>query len=314
MRRQHDQFSGIDGSRRRYALRNRASGRCARCPRKSKRRYLCAKHRRHARRATRRWARRHAAKVAAANGRRKLRYAAMRLSAWLDEYIRRQLFTREFDPMSEENWRLLRLDPVANHIIQTFGRKLPQLAEMETTAPPEIKQRQLSEVATLRVRESFSIETPKCIYERLPYPSRNGGFEQAFIEKANADSTAEAFCKVNEQKHLFMRLRYVRENGLPGFYHPDFLVRTATGFWLTETKAQAQLIQPDVIRKKIAAVAWCERVNELPSDQRGGRTWNYCLVGEALFYEFRDKGATMEEILQFSRVRARTPETQSLFG
>ena len=159
------------------------------------------------------------------------------------------------------------------------------------------------------MRESSSIVTPKCIYERLPFPSRNGGFEEAFIGKANADSTAEAFCKVNEQKHLFMRLRYVRENGLPGFYFPDFLVRTNTGIWLTETKAQDQLIHADVIRKKIAAVAWCERLNELPPEQRSGRTWNYCLLGEDLFYEFRDKGATMEEILHFARVRAKTPDS-----
>jgi type III restriction enzyme len=234
------------------------------------------------------------------------------LSAWVDEFIRRKLFARQFNPFEDENWRLLCLDPVASHIIQTFGRKLPDLAATETTAPPEIKQRLLSEVATIRVRESASIVTPKCIYERLPYPSRNGGFEQTFIEKANADSTAEAFCKVNEQKHFFMRLRYVRENGLPGFYWPDFLVRTKAGIWLTETKAQYQLIQADVIRKKITAVAWCERVNELPPEQRGGRTWNYCLLGESLFYEFRDKGATMEETLQFARVRAKTADSDSL--
>jgi type III restriction enzyme len=234
------------------------------------------------------------------------------LSAWVDEFVRRRLFAREFDPFADENWRLLCLDPVANHILQTFGRKLPELAETETTAPPEIKQRWLSEVATIRVRESSSIETPKCIYERLPFPSRNGGFEEAFIGKANADSTAEAFCKVNEQKHLFMRLRYVKENGLPGFYHPDFLVRTKSGIWLTETKAQDQLIHADVIRKRIAAVAWCERVNELPPEERSGRTWNYCLLGEALFYEFRDKGAPMEEILQFARVRAKAAASDRL--
>ena len=235
------------------------------------------------------------------------------LSAWVDEFIRQKLFARQFDPLQDENWRLLCLDPVANHIIQTFGRKLPELAATETTALPEVKQRWLSEVATIRVRESSSIITPKCIYERLPFPSRNGGFEEAYIGKANADSTVEAFCKVNEQRHFFMRLRYVRENGLPGFYSPDFLVRTQTGIWLTETKAQDQLIQADVIRKKIAAVAWCERLNELPPEDRGGRIWNYCLLGENLFYEFKSKGATMEEILQFSRVRGKAAEKQSLF-
>jgi type III restriction enzyme len=185
------------------------------------------------------------------------------------------LFGRQFDPFLNENWRLLCLDVVANHIIQAFGRKLPELAATEATAPPQITHRLLSDVARIAVRESFSIETPKCIYERLPYPSRNGGFELAFMEEATVDSTVEAFCKVNEQKHLFMRLRYVKENGLPGFYSPDFLVRTEAGIWLTETKAQDQLIQADVIRKKTAAVAWCERLNELPEEQRSGRTWSY---------------------------------------
>jgi type III restriction enzyme len=235
------------------------------------------------------------------------------LSAWVDEFIRRKLFARQFEPLADENWRLLCLDAVANHIIQTFGRKLPELAETETTAPPEIVQRRLSEVPKINVRESSSIVTPKCIYERLPYPARNGGFEEAFIGKANADSTVEAFCKVNQDRHLFMRLRYQKESGVPGIYWPDFLVRTAKGIWLTETKAQDMLIQADVIRKKIAAVAWCERVNELPPEQRSGRTWNYCLLGENLFYEFRDKGASMEEILQFARVRARAVGKEGLF-
>jgi type III restriction enzyme len=132
------------------------------------------------------------------------------------------------------------------------------------------------------------------------------------MEKANADSTVDAFCKVNEQKHLFIRLRYVKENGLPGFYCPDFIIRTPAGIWLVETKAQDQLIQADVIRKKIAAVAWCDRLNELDAADRSGRTWAYCLLGEALFYEFRDKGATLEETLQFARVRAKGADSGAL--
>ena len=235
------------------------------------------------------------------------------LSAWVDEYVRQVLFKRDFNPLEDENWRLLCLDPVANHIIQTFGRKLPELAETRTAAEAQIIQRRLSEVETIRVRESSSIVTPKCIYERLSYPSRNGGFELAFMEKANGDATVEAFCKVNEQKHLFMRLRYVKESGLPGFYIPDFVVRTSTANWLVETKAQAQLNNADVQRKRTAAVAWCDRLNELPSQDRGEREWHYCLLGEALFYEFKSKGGSMQELLEFSRVRPKAAEKTSLF-
>lgn len=189
-----------------------------------------------------------------------------------------------------------------------FGRKLPELTATETTAPAEVVQRRLSEVPKLNVRAAYSIISPKCIYERLPYPSRNGGFEKAFIEKAISDAAAEAFCKVNEQKHLFMRLRYVKENGLPGLYSPDFLVRTLMGVYLTETKAQGMLAKADVIRKQRAAVAWCERVNELSPEQRSDRSWSYCLLGEGLFYQFRDQGGTLEEMLQFSRVRVKSAE------
>ncbi|MDR0353534.1 MAG: DEAD/DEAH box helicase family protein [Opitutaceae bacterium] len=238
-----------------------------------------------------------------------------RLAAWIDGYIRRRLFVSapEFDPLADENWRLLCLEPVAAHIIQTFGRRLPELTETETTAPAHIAHRRLSEVTALRVRASSSIESPKCIYERLPFPSLNGGFERVFMEKAIADATVAAFCKVNEQRHLFMRLRYVKESGLPGFYSPDFLVRTAADCWLVETKAQNQLGQPDVVRKKTAAVAWCARLNELPPEERGGLAWHYCLLGEAVFCDFVQKGAAMEEVLHFSRIRPAAEATGMLF-
>ena len=39
---------------------------------------------------------------------------------------------------------------------------------------------------------------------------------------------------------------------------------------------------------------------------------NYCLLDENLFYEFRDKGVTLEEILQFARVRAKAAVSDTL--
>jgi hypothetical protein len=51
----------------------------------------------------------------------------------------------------------------------------------------------------------------KAIYLRLPYPARNGGLEQAFVEACDRDASVDAFCKVSEQKHTFARLRYTQE-------------------------------------------------------------------------------------------------------
>jgi type III restriction enzyme len=236
------------------------------------------------------------------------------VSGWVDEYVRRHLFGAEFDPLEGENWRVLLLDPVAAHLVREFGRKLPELTAVKSSGPAQVMHRRLSDVPKLTMREAYSLPAPKSIYERLAYPSRSGGFEQAFMEWANVDATVTAFCKIHEQRHDFLRLRYVKDNGLNGFYSPDFLVRTAGGVWVVETKGQAMLAQADVTRKKRVALAWCERLNRLPAEERGGATWSYCLLGEALFYGFRDKGAALAEVLEFSRVRLAASERGGLFA
>jgi type III restriction enzyme len=137
----------------------------------------------------------------------------------------------------------------------------------------------------------------------LPFPARNGGLEKSFMEWAMADSSIEAFCKVSETRHDFVRLRYVKADGLPAFYSPDFLVRTTTGVYLVETKAQQQTIHPNVQRKLKAAVTWCERINALEPRQRGDRQWHYAMLGESLFQDWRSKGAKLAELLEFARAR-----------
>lgn len=224
------------------------------------------------------------------------------LAAALDDYIRHHLFGADYAPMENENWRVLLLTPVVEHIVKVFGSALHEAEHLDTVGKVEVMHRRLSEVSKLPMRESSSIPVNKCIYKRLPYSRRNGGLEKAFMEWAQADGGVEAFCKINEHKHDFARLRYLKEEGLPAFYYPDFLVRTAGKIYLVETKAQGQLNHPNVQRKLKAASSWCERINGLEAAQRSGREWNYVLLGEAAFYEWRDKGGRMADMLKVSRV------------
>lgn len=226
------------------------------------------------------------------------------LAAWLDGYIRQTLFGMTFDPLQDENWRLLVLDPVVAHIVKVFALALHEAEQFEATGEANVRYRYLSEIARLPMRESSSLPVIKCIYERLPYPARNGGLEKAFMEWAQADSAVQAFCKISEHRHDFVHLRYIKEDGLPAFYSPDFLVRTQAEIFLVETKAQQQVTHPNVQRKLRAAAQWCERVNRLNPEQRMERDWRYVLLGEASFYEWRDKGARLEELLRFAKVRA----------
>ena len=225
------------------------------------------------------------------------------LTGWLDDYIWTQLFAGAFDPYENENWRLLLLQPVVDHITKGFAMALLDSEEKHTTGQTEVHQRLLSEVPRLMVRESHSVEVSKCIYTRLAWPARNGGLERALIHWAQADTQIAAFCKISENRHTFARLRYVKDDGLAAFYSPDFLLRTANAIYLVETKAQQQTIHPNVQRKLKAAVAWCERINQLAPEHRGGLPWHYVLLAEEVVYEWQGKGARLADLLDFARLR-----------
>jgi type III restriction enzyme len=229
------------------------------------------------------------------------------LTGWLDDYIWTQLLGGTFNPLGgpngEEHWRVLLLQPVVDHITKVFAVALLESEQKHVTGQTEVHQRRLSEVPRLMMRESHSVEVAKCIYRRLAWPARNGGLEKTFIHWAQADTQVLAFCKISENRHTFARLRYVKDDGLPAFYSPDFLVRTEGAIYLVETKAQQQTIHPNVQRKLKAAVAWCDRINSLPAGHRGGLPWNYVLLAESVVHEWQAKGARLAELLDYARLR-----------
>lgn len=236
------------------------------------------------------------------------------LAEGIDTFIRNRLFGSTLDPLADENWRVLLIDPVTEHIIKVWARSILEAEDTVVVADAEVTHRRLSEVTKLAMRESSSIPVEKAIYLRLPYPSRNGGLEQAFMETCERDASVDAFCKINEQKHTFARLRYIKEDGLPAFYSPDFFVRAGTSIYLVETKAQGQLTSPNVLRKRKAAVAWCDRINGLAAEHRSDREWHYVLLGEDAFYGWRDKGGSVGELLAYAKLRPVQDQTQAKFA
>ncbi|WP_346795587.1 DEAD/DEAH box helicase family protein [Halomonas sp. Bachu 37] len=223
------------------------------------------------------------------------------LAGWIESYIEDQLFGEHFEPLVDENWRLLLLQPVLDHITRIFALALIEAEQTQSSGTLEVKHRYLSEVPKLMMREKHSQAINKCIYERQGWSARHGGLERSFIQWASSDASVAAFCKINENRHTFARLRYVRQDGLPAFYCPDFLVRIQDAIYLVETKAQKDINHPDVRRKLKAAQTWCERINTLPPEHRQALPWSYVLLGESVFYEWKTKGASLDELLRFAR-------------
>ncbi len=225
------------------------------------------------------------------------------LLGWIDTYIRRRMFGETFDPLQGENWRVLMLDDVAHELAGTFATLLVELQENQEVDSAVVHYRKLSDVATIPVRASSAVDVNKCIYERLPIPSRSGGLERLFVQWADGDSAIEALAKVHEYRHDFLRRPYLKADGMPAQYSPDFLVRTVTDVYVVETKAQSALSDENVKRKQRAALAWCEQINELPEDKRDGREWHYVLLGETIVRDWKKKNARASELLDYSRLR-----------
>ena len=168
------------------------------------------------------------------------------LTGWLDIYIRNRLFGTAFDPLIGENWRVLLLDDVAHGIAGVFATKLTELQASRRSATAEVRHRLMSEIKTIPVRSTAAVDVNKCIYPKLPVPSKGGGLERLFIEWADQDSKIEALIKVHEYRHDFLRRPYLKADGMPAQYSPDFLVRTSSEVYIVETKAQFALSDENV--------------------------------------------------------------------
>lgn len=221
-----------------------------------------------------------------------------------DQFIRTRLFGQTVDPSLPEVWKVLRIEPVIDHISSELSRLLLEAQEnVEDDGEVEVIFNALSSVDRITVREKYMIEPVKCIYERLPYPSNKGIYEKEFCEFADDDGEVDAFCKIIESKHTFLRFRYVREDGLPANYIPDFLVRFGNDVYLVETKAQDQLSAENVKRKQRSACNWVNRINRLPSETREGITWHYAILGDATFHSWKNKRASLRDMLSYNELR-----------
>ena len=219
-----------------------------------------------------------------------------------DNYIRHKLFNQEFNPLENNNWRVLLLSEskIIHHLIKNVSKAIYDLQNSIDVTEAKIIKRYFSEVSELKMRENFSLDIAKAIYEKLPYPSHKGGFEKSFIEFVDKDSKVKAFIKINVNYHDFAHITYIREDGLLSHYYPDFVVRIDDKIYLVETKAQKDVNNPNVKQKRLATVEWVNKTNELKPENRMNCTWHYVLLGENTFYEFQDKGASTGEILEYA--------------
>lgn len=121
-----------------------------------------------------------------------------------------------------------------------------------------------------------TISVPKYVFR---------GFEKACHFEYKFDSKTEqdlAFVLENDKKVLkwlrpaVNQFRIYWDNNSKR-YEPDFIIETADTIYMVEPKSSANMMDPDVLAKKAAAIKYCKYATEFTS-QNGGKPWKYLLV------------------------------------
>ncbi len=221
-----------------------------------------------------------------------------------DEYIRHRLFGKDFDPLKGNNWRILLIAQkgITQHIVRNIAKSVYDIQNNLKVTNATIVKRYFSEIKELKIRETYALTVSKTIYEQIAYPSNSGGFEMDFIQFIDRDSKVKAFMKISEYSHDFANIMYIREDGLLAHYYPDFIVKIADKIYIVETKSDRDFNNQNVKNKRLAAIDWTERINELKPEDRDNCIWSYVLLGQDTFYSMSKQEATTVEILDYAKL------------
>ncbi len=223
-----------------------------------------------------------------------------KIAKLVDEYIRHKLFGENFDPLKDNNWKFLILteEKLRRHIITNISQEIYDLQKRLKVLDAIVIKKNFSEIKEIIIRENCAIDVAKTIYPKISFPSNKGGFEKVFMEFIDSDSKVDAFIKINENNYSFANILYIRSDGMLAHYFPDFIIKVGNKIFIVETKAERDLNQEDVLKKRLAACDWCEKINELKPQDRMNCKWEYILLGEKTFYALQRNGANILDIFE----------------
>lgn len=239
-----------------------------------------------------------------------------KIAKLVDEYLRHKLFGKDFEPLKDNNWKVLILTEgkLIKHIVKNVSQEIYDLQKRLKVLDANIIKKYFSEINEIKIRETYALDVAKTIYSKIGFPSNKGGFEKAFIEFIDSDSKVTSFIKVNEHTYNFANILYIRSDGMLAHYFPDFLVRIKDKIFVVETKAERDLNQEDVLKKRLAACDWCEKINELKPEDRMNCSWSYVLLGEKTFYGLSKNGANTSELLESPGVKMTKAKLKGTLG
>lgn len=192
-------------------------------------------------------------------------------------YIEQRLFDRQVDMADPDTVRKLNHLPVREKIRDTFVDAFLQLQVVEEPY-------QLVESFKVSDMEPFHTSEPvyqakKAVFKVLPYP-HGSEYEKHFMRYLDEQGEVLAYTKVLSRMPL--RIPYHDSQGYLRHYTPDFVARTADGYFLLEPKGEGWDRQEDTPVKIRASMEWCRKVSELTDKQ-----WTFVKILQPDFERFQ---------------------------
>ncbi|MFH0915121.1 MAG: DEAD/DEAH box helicase family protein [bacterium] len=194
-------------------------------------------------------------------------------------YIEERCFDRPVDMSDPDVVRKLNFLPVREWLRDVFT---DAILKLEVVTEPYEMAGTFAASATSPFHTSEPVhQAKKTVFEQLPYP-RNSAFERDFMVYLDDQKQKEVLAYTKVLVRMPLRIPYHDADGYLRHYRPDFIVKTADGFWLIETKGAGWDKQGEVEFKVGSAREWCARVSEFTK-----QPWRYAKVVDTDFARFQ---------------------------
>ncbi len=80
------------------------------------------------------------------------------------------------------------------------------------------------------------------------------------------------------------------------------MIRACDQIYLVETKSEREMSNKNVQNKRLAAIDWIDRVNELEPQERMNCNWSYVLLSQKTFEQMKKQGSTTCDILKYAKL------------
>ncbi|HXF05949.1 MAG TPA: DEAD/DEAH box helicase family protein [Blastocatellia bacterium] len=205
------------------------------------------------------------------------------------QYIEQRLFDKRVDMANPDIVRKLNHLPVREKIRDVFTDAILRLQVVEEPY-------QFVERFAASQMESFHTSEPvypakKTVFEVLPYP-RGFEYEKHFMQYLDEQDEVLAYTKVLPRMPL--RIPYHDAQGHLRHYTPDFVAKTANGYFLLEPKGAGWDQHEDTPAKVQAAMEWCQKVSDLT-----GERWTFVKILQPDFERFQ--GLSFDQLISACR-------------